>query len=84
MITTKQDIAALIKQYLQPHQSAAYHMVVLPDQARQEGGWWYVVVKPSVSDISLSDYNARLEATEEDIKRHEHLNVLLVPVLPGD
>ncbi len=84
MTATDTDILEVVQRYLARHQPASYQIQITPDQVRHDGNWWYVVVAPSHMDINTSDYFRYLEATEEELSAQENLNVLLVPVLPGD
>jgi hypothetical protein len=80
--TTDEHILKVVRQHLEKHQPSDYHLNVADDAVRHVGSWWYVVVQPDSNDVRASDYERRLEATEEDIEHDEHLRILLVPVLP--
>lgn len=78
-----ESVLDLIERYLEPNQPSDYRLVVSRQSGlRREGNWLYAVVQPTVHDVRASDYNARMEATEEALERDEKLKVLLVPILP--
>ena len=77
-----ESLLSLIERYLEPNQPQDYRLVVSRQGVRREGNWLYVVVQPTGKDVRASDYNTRLEVTEEALERDERLKVLLVPILP--
>lgn len=78
-----EEVLSLIERYLEPNQPSDYRLVVSRQSGlRREGNWLYAVVQPTGQDVRASDYNARLETTEEALERDERLKVLLVPILP--
>ena len=82
MLSAKQ-LVDMVQRYLEPHQSKDYRLNVVADGIRQDDDWWYVVVQPDKDDIRAYDYAARLSEAEQDLQDKEHLNVLLVPVMPN-
>lgn len=82
MVDEKQVIET-VKRYLEPYQPSDYRLNVVENGVRHDGDWWEVVVQPDKEDIRSYDYYGRLADAENDIEDHEHLNVLLLPVLPG-
>jgi hypothetical protein len=80
---TENDVIALVEKYLKPHQPADYKLKVSPEGIRRDDDWWYVVVQPDREDVRSYDYYGRLTEAELDLQEKEHVNVLLVPVLPG-
>ncbi len=79
----EKEVIETVKRYLEPYQPADYRLNVLENGVRHEGDWWEVVVQPDKENIRSYDYYGRLADAENDIEDHEHLNVLLLPVLPG-
>ncbi len=77
-----ENVLDLIERYLEPNQPQDYRLIVSRQNVRREGNWLYVVVQPTGKDVRASDYNTRLEVTEEALERDERLKVLLVPILP--
>ena len=81
---TSKRVLALAKQYLEPHQPrSGYRLNVVPDGIKKDDDWWYVLVQPDREDVRSYDYYGRLAEAEIDLKDREHVNVLLVPVLPA-
>jgi hypothetical protein len=81
-ILTVEKVIALAQQYLERHQPSSYRLNVVQDGVRQDNDWWYVLVQPDREDVRSYDYYGRLAEAEIDLKDAEHVNVLLVPVLP--
>ena len=81
---TREKLIDVVEKHLQAHQPVKYRLKVRPDAIEQEDDWFYVVVEASDEDAKAYDYYDRLAQAELAIKEQEHLNVLLVPVLPGD
>ena len=80
---TARQVVKLAKKYLDPHQPDRYKLIVRDDGVKQDDDWWYVLVQPDREDIPAYDYYGRLAEAEINLKDAEHVNVLLVPVLPG-
>ncbi|MFI5381232.1 MAG: hypothetical protein ACHRHE_18195 [Tepidisphaerales bacterium] len=80
---TENDVIALVEKYLKPHQPPDYKLKISPEGIRRDDDWWYVVVQPDKEDVRSYDYYGRLTEAELDLQEKEHVNVLLVPVLPG-
>lgn len=78
-----QRVLEIVKHYLEPHQPTDYRLNVNELGVRHQDDWWEIVVQPSREDIYLYDYYGRLAEASEDIDDQEHLNVSLVPALPG-
>ena len=78
------DVLNTVETYVNQHQPAAYRLNVLRQGVKHEGNWWYVVVQSTPPDIRARDYANIMEQVEEQIKAQHNVNVLLVPVLPGD
>lgn len=76
------DVVALVQKRLAAYQSAEAVLEVLPKAVHREGRWWYVVVPPGESIVNLSDYNARIEKAERDLRRQDNLSVGILPVIP--
>lgn len=72
----------MARKYLEPHQPASYRLQVREQGVKRDDDWWYVLVQPDREDVRSYDYYGRLAEAEIDLKDKEHLNVLLVPVLP--
>ncbi|MBV9851375.1 MAG: hypothetical protein JO250_17030 [Armatimonadetes bacterium] len=84
MVDEKQQVIETVRRYLEPYQPADYRLNVIETGIRHTGDdWWEVVVQPDRDDIRSYDYYGRLAEAENDIEDHEHLKILLVPVLPG-
>ncbi len=79
----EKEVIETVKRYLEPYQPSEYRLNVLETGVRHDGDWWEVVVQPDKDDIRSYDYYGRLADAENDIEDHEHLNVLLLPILPG-
>jgi len=79
----RDEIAAVVSKYLEPHQPANFRLRVRPAEMMQEDDWYYVVVEPSREDARSYEYYGRLAEAEGDLQEKENLKVLLVPVLPG-
>ncbi len=84
MIDERQHIIETVKRYLEPYQPQDYRLNVSEQGIRHQDDWWEVVVQPSREDVRSYDYYGRLAEAENDIEDKEHLNILLVPVLPGE
>ena len=81
---TVRRVIDLARKYLEPHQPRkGYRLNVLEDGVKKDDDWWYVLVRPDREDIRSYDYYGRLAEAEIDLKDKEHVNVLLVPVLPA-
>ena len=81
-LTAKRAVE-LARKYLEPHQPATgYRLEVIDDGVKHDDDWWYVLVQPDREEIYSYDYYGRLAEAEIDLKDSEHVNVLLVPVLP--
>ena len=83
MMLSAKQLVDMVQRYLEPHQSRDYRLNVVADGIRHEDDWWYVVVQPDKGDVRAYDYAARLSEAEQDLQDKEHLNVLLVPVMPN-
>ena len=79
---TAEQVVALARRYLERHQPAAYRLIVKEQGVKRDEDWWYVLVQPDREDVRSYDYYGRLAEAEIDLKDAEHVNVLLVPVLP--
>lgn len=79
---TTDQVIAMARKYLEPHQPVNYRLQVQEQGVRRDDDWWYVLVQPDREDVRSYDYYGRLAEAEIDLKDKEHLNVLLVPVLP--
>lgn len=79
---TVEQVIALARKYLEPHQPVNYRLTVMEKDVRRDDDWWYVLVQPDREDVRSYDYYGRLAEAEIDLKDAEHVNVLLVPVLP--
>ncbi len=79
----RQRIVELVQKYLEPHQPKDFRLEIRPDAIEQEEDWYYVVVEPSREDARSYEYYGRLAEAELDLQDKEHLNILLVPVLPS-
>ncbi len=75
-------VVAMARKYLEPHQPQRYRLNVIEEGVKKEDDWWYVLVQPDRDGIRSYDYYGRLAEAEIDLKDSEHVNVLLVPVLP--
>jgi hypothetical protein len=81
---TAKRVVDLARKYLAPHQPReGYRLVVREKGVKKDDGWWYVLVEPDREDIHSYDYYGRLAEAEIDLEDKEHVNVLLVPVLPA-
>lgn len=78
------EVLNTVETLVNQRQPPAYHLDVLRQGVRHDGNWWYVVVQPTPPDIRARDYANIMEQVEEQIKMQHNINVLLVPVLPGD
>jgi TFIIF-interacting CTD phosphatase-like protein len=76
---TSDEVLQLANKYLEPHQPADYRLIVLDQGVRQDGDWWYVVVRPDRGEKRAYDYYSRLAEAEIDLRDAENVNVLLVP-----
>ncbi len=84
MINEEQRVIETVKRYLEPHQPLDYRLNVMEQGIRHTSDdWWEVVIRPSREDIHTYEYFGRLAEAENDIEDHEHLKILLLPVLPG-
>ena len=80
---TAQEVAALVQECLTPYQPFDAPLEVLPKAVHQEGRWWYVVVPPSRSITSASDYSRLVEKVQRDLRKRNNLLVSILPVVPG-
>ena len=80
-LATNEEIIALVKRYLEPHQPADHRLNVVG--LRRDGDYFYVVVQPTRDDIRVYDYYNTLAEVEDELEEREDMNVLLVPALPG-
>lgn len=78
---TAQEIVERVQERLTPYQPATV-LEVLPNYIHNSGHWWYVVVPPSRSIKSVSDYNRRVEKAERDLYKLDALRVSILPVVP--
>ena len=79
---TAQEIIRMVRERLAPYQPDGEALEVLPDVTHKEGRWWYVIVSPDRSGLSVMDYNARVEKVERDLKRLDNANVVVLPDVP--
>lgn len=79
---TAREVIALVQKRLAAYHSADAVLEVLPNPVHREGQWWYVAVPPGESIVNLSDYNARIEKAERDLRRQDNLSVGILPVIP--
>lgn len=79
---TAQQVIEMVQKRLEPYQPVPGLLEVLPAAVHQEGRWWFVVVPPTQASKTLSDYNRRVEKAERDLRRLDHLNVGILPILP--
>jgi hypothetical protein len=79
----RKRIVNLVKKYLAPRQPSDWSLVVRPDAIEHDGDWYCVLVGPSREDARSYEYYGRLAEAEIDLRDKEHLNILLVPVLPS-
>ena len=80
---TAPEVVALVQERLTPYQPFDAPLEVLPKAVHQEGHWWYVVVPPSRSITSASDYSRLVEKVQRDLRKRDHLLVSILPVMPG-
>lgn len=52
---------------------------VVPDFARNEESYWYVVVEPSRPGIPATEYVDALGTAEEKVRKSTSSNVLVIP-----
>ncbi len=78
------EVLDKVEQYIRQRQPQEFQLNVVRQGVRHEGNWWYVVVQPVPPDISARTYQEVMEEAEEDMDQREHVNVLLLPNLPGD
>jgi len=76
-------VVDLARKHLAPHQPEGYRLEVLAEEIHQDDDWYYVVVKPSRSDVRSYDYSQRLAEAELDLQEKENVKILLVPALPS-
>lgn len=78
------QVLDLVEQYIRQRQTPEFQLHVIREGVRHQGDWWYVVVQPDPPDISARTYQDAMEEAEEEMDQREHVNVLLLPNLPGD
>ncbi len=78
------QVLDLVEQHIRQRQSSEFELNVVREGVRHEGNWWYIVVQPNPPDINARTYQNAMEEAEEDMDQREHVNVLLLPNLPGD
>lgn len=83
-MTDEENIVETVRRFLEPHQPQDYRLKVLEQGVRHRDDWWEVVVQPDRDDIRSYDYHAILAETEGELEEETGMNVLLVPVLPGE
>ena len=81
---SESEVLDTVEEYVNLHQPSAYHLNVVRQDVRHDGDWWYIVVKPSQTDIRAREYSDIMEQIEDQIKSQRGLKVLLVPTQPGD
>jgi hypothetical protein len=79
---TAEEIISLVRERLNPYQPDGETLEVMSDVTHKEGRWWYVIVSPDRSGLSIIDYNARVEKVERDLKRLDNANVVVLPDVP--
>jgi hypothetical protein len=73
-------IVELVRRYLKDHESESDLKIDLIEGAvRQEGGWWYVPVRPHEEIKKRYRYYEELSDIESEMKQNEQVDVLLVP-----
>ena len=75
------DILDLVQANLNENQPRDFRVEVDREDVRQDGRWWYVVVRPSDPEVRSYEFNQVLRKVEEKIEDEQHLHVLLVPAL---
>jgi hypothetical protein len=77
-----EQVRLLVEKYLQRHQPSRCRLITQPGAVMEHDGRWYVVVEPEITETSAGNYTGRLMKTEEDLEKHEGLQVMLTPMLP--
>ena len=80
---SENEVLDAVEAHIRQHQPRNYHLNVLRNGVRRDGDWWYIVVQPDQTDVSVRDYAMVMEQVGSDLEA-ENIKVLLVPALPGD
>ena len=76
----QQEVVGLLKRLLRDHQPPGVNIAVVEEGVRQDQNWWYVPVTTEQAGPRTPRYYEALAEVEEELKNHNELDVLLVPV----
>jgi hypothetical protein len=76
----RNTIVQLVRRHLQNLRSESNLDIELIEGAvHQEGDWWYIPVRPQQEITKRYRYYEELADIETEMKKNEHVDVLLVP-----
>ncbi len=85
---TKEEIGQAVRLRLQsqelPEALNGITLTVLDNQIYRENGYWRVPIRPSAPPRWIYAYYEVLAEIETELDETDHLNVMLVPLLPQD
>ncbi len=82
MEQTRQDVANVVRQYLQNTHPGGTTLEVVETGIRQEEFAWHVPVQPNVEPPKLFEYYEALTDVENRLVSEAHLKVFLIPAEP--
>ena len=76
---TNQQILETVRRHVRERKVAGASLEVLDQPLKREGDWWYVPIRPTQEFPRDHEYYEELLRIEEEIKRDEQLDILLIP-----
>ena len=84
MEQTPQEVARMVRQYLQQQHPDGASLEVIEDGIYQEHAIWYVPILASHEPSKRYAYYEALAEVETDLQENDDLNVLLLPRVPEE
>lgn len=76
---TQETIIETVREYIKDSHPGGAILEVVPQGIRQDHEWWYVPIRPSIQPARRYEYYEALATVENELRKTEHLTVLLVP-----
>lgn len=77
-------LAEVVREYLRECHPGGVTLEVLDGGIRKIDYWWRVPVRPNVEPPHTFEYYDALAGVESELQEDRDLNIMLVPVPPGD
>ena len=82
MSADEQEVARIVRQYLQDCHPGGVVLDVVENRVREEEFAWHVPIQPSLEPPKLFEYYEALTQVENKIAAEAHLKVFLIPSEP--